>query len=72
MITPAETGKEPLEESAVTMHPCGEEIDDSQEWIGEELARRMKRIESGEEKSISLDELSERLEKLRLERANHS
>ncbi len=45
----------------------GMEIDDSQEWIREELERRMRRIDAGEEKFYTVEETMQWLEKYKHE-----
>lgn len=47
------------------------EIDEDQDWIKDELARRLQLIDSGQAKFITLEELRARLEKLPHETAHH-
>jgi intergrase/recombinase len=48
----------------------GVEMDDSQEWIGELLAERVRQADAGEIKSIRLEEFKEYLSTLRREKGH--
>lgn len=49
-------------------YSIGAEMDDDQDWIREELAERLRQIESGEAKFITLEEFKEFISSLRREK----
>ena len=62
--SPSPTGCEGKDYSA------GVEMDDSQEWIGELLAERIRRIDAGEVRALTLEEFREKLRNLRREKSH--